>query len=99
LPLEAVVLASGIKEKNVTKEKFRIIVKTEKSDDIYFDLKEKSAIIGKEKVNLGDALLVKNNEIFLSTDYVEKIFKVKIEKNGNTVIMRYKLFPINQLFV
>ncbi|WP_072968893.1 stalk domain-containing protein [Thermoanaerobacter uzonensis] len=94
LPLDAIVLASGIKEENVVKEKNRIIIKTEKSNNIYFDLKEKTVTIGREKMNLGSSLLVKNSEVFLSADYVEKIFKVKIEKDGNVVIMKYKLFPI-----
>lgn len=94
LPLDAVVLASGIKEEDVVKEKNRIIIKAEKSNDIYFDLKEKTVTIGREKINLGSSLLVKNSEVFLSADYVEKIFKVKIKKDGNVVIMKYKLFPI-----
>ncbi|EGD51584.1 hypothetical protein TheetDRAFT_1544 [Thermoanaerobacter ethanolicus JW 200] len=94
LPLEAIVLASGTEEENVVKEGNRIIIKNEKSNDIYFDLKEKTVTIGREKISLGNSLSVKNNETFLSADYVEKIFKMEVKKDGDMITIRYKLFPI-----
>jgi len=86
LPLEAVILASGIKKENIVKEKDKIRIKIEKNNDICLDLKKKIAVTAKEEIQ--------DDEIFLATQYIEKIFKVKIETNKNEVILRHNLFPI-----
>lgn len=95
LPLEAVILASGIKKENIVKEKDKILIESGKNNNICFDLKKKTATTNKEKITLSDSLLVKNDEVFLATDYIEKIFKIKIEKNENKVILKHSLFPIH----
>jgi len=94
LPLDAVILASGIKKENIVKEKDKLRIKIEENNDICLDLKKKIAVTAKEEIHLGGALLIRDDEIFLATQYIEKIFKVKIETNKNEVILRHNLFPI-----
>ncbi|TCO57801.1 stalk domain-containing protein [Caldanaerobacter subterraneus] len=95
LPLRFVAVANGIKENNIFEgsDGRLIITKADENKVIIFDSKEKAVVDNGEKINIGDSLLMNDKEMFIESGYIEKIFNMKVKKEGDKIILIPQSFP------
>ncbi|WKV09457.1 stalk domain-containing protein [Thermoanaerobacterium sp. CMT5567-10] len=91
LPVKFVAIANGIDKKYITYEN-GILSIDNGTKKIVLDCNKKTISINGNILTAHGILLVKNNEIFLSTDYLEKLFDIKMEIKGEKIILRNNLF-------
>jgi outer membrane protein assembly factor BamB len=88
IPVNFAAMADGISADDIyTDDKNLFLMINDRNDDkmIFIDGKEKTITINQKKYNLSGQIMIKNNAILISKDWLNKLFNINIIKNGNKI--------------